>query len=167
MYVNVLLACISVHHMWAWCPWRSERVWNLLELEIEMWVTTWVLGIEPGSLGWADSALNDWASPRKVCVLFLTHLWRTSVDQQSLQLPVCYSCGAVCKYAALWDADLEFRHFIWNLYVFFDEVPMYIFYPSLVEFAITFEFVEFFIYFNRSHQIVFKISFAIYSFLFS
>ena len=50
MYLNVLLACMSVYHMHAWC----------LELELQMVVSSlmWVLEIELPSSGRAVHALN-------------------------------------------------------------------------------------------------------------
>lgn len=45
---EVLLAWLAVHHVWVWCPWRSEGVSDLLELEL--WLATswcWQLSLGP------------------------------------------------------------------------------------------------------------------------
>lgn len=34
MCVSVLLACLSVHHMRAWCPWRSEGSFGALQIAL-------------------------------------------------------------------------------------------------------------------------------------
>jgi hypothetical protein len=36
MYLGVLLACISVHHVLEWYMWRPKRMLGPLELELEM-----------------------------------------------------------------------------------------------------------------------------------
>lgn len=36
IYMDVLLACTSVYHSHAWCLWREKRVWDSLELELQM-----------------------------------------------------------------------------------------------------------------------------------
>ena len=59
MSLDVLPACMSVH---VWCLREpEERASDPLELELHLWVTIRVLGIEPGSSAKADSALNHWA----------------------------------------------------------------------------------------------------------
>lgn len=54
--------CVSVYHICA-VPSAARREWasELLELELQLWATIWILGFKPGSSRRAVSSLNCWA----------------------------------------------------------------------------------------------------------
>ena len=55
-YLDVLPELVSMHHVYAWCPQRSE---DSVELELQIVMRhLWMLGIEPRSSRRASSSLN-------------------------------------------------------------------------------------------------------------
>lgn len=50
MCTYVLPTCMFVHHVFAQCLQRSERDIDPLELELQLGVIMWVLGIKSGAL---------------------------------------------------------------------------------------------------------------------
>ena len=59
--VTVFLACLYVHHVSTWCPWKSEW-WMVVSFRMGA-------GVGPGSTSRAASVLDTWATsvaPRRV-----------------------------------------------------------------------------------------------------
>lgn len=77
LFMCIVGACLSVHHMHTWYAQRPERVsdpgnWNYIQL----WATIWVLGIKYCSPGRAASAFNSWAiSPGSVFKDRFSYCW--------------------------------------------------------------------------------------------
>ena len=67
---EVLLACLAVRHVWVWCPWRSEGVSDLLELELWL-ATSWCWQLSLGPLQEQQMVLTVEVSLRTHNIIFL------------------------------------------------------------------------------------------------
>jgi hypothetical protein len=43
--MSVLHACMSLLHVYAWCPWRSEEVIEALGARVKQMVMVWCVGV--------------------------------------------------------------------------------------------------------------------------
>lgn len=150
---------VCLHHVWAWCPQRSEE------------------GVEPsgtGVLGRCEPPYGCWELtlgpleeqpgiskpdpvPERSSVLFLANFWRTSVDQRSLLVSsVALQSNWQAQVPLCSMMNLGFSRLLWN-FLFLDEWSVYIFNPPWVEFPISFLICWVLYILGRIHLVVFKI----------
>lgn len=94
MYMDVLHVFMSVYYTHAWYPWKPEKEYHIPWYWSYrwMWVTMWVLGIEPKPSGRQPVLINLWTLfPAPNFFLRVIHFYFMWMGIFCF-LPVCYIC---------------------------------------------------------------------------
>lgn len=89
-HINVLSVYMYVYHVHAWCPDSQKKKCDPLELQL--WVTMWVLGVGPESSE-RTGALNHWAISSAPWLFIMT--WHISRSYMCIHYIVYINAGSL------------------------------------------------------------------------